>query len=154
MNYKATCIAVKDIKAARLFYENLFDLEVEFDFGINISFTCGLALQENFSWLTGIDQTNISKKGNQFELYFEEVLFDDFLTKLAHYPNLDYLHPVKEHSFGQRVIRFYDLDGHLIEVGEDLKSVVQRFLNQGLSFERIAQKMNITTFDIENILNR
>ncbi len=36
-----------------------------------------------------------------------------------------------EHSWGQRVIRFYDLDGHLIEVGESMAMVIRRFFRGG-----------------------
>ena len=38
------------------------------------------------------------------------------------------MHPVKEHSWGQRVVRFYDPDRHIIEVGENMKVVCRRFL--------------------------
>ena len=56
---------------------------------------------------------------------------DRFLTKLKQYPDIEYLGDVIEHSWGQRVIRFYDLDGHIIEVGEDMKMVIKRFPFEG-----------------------
>ena len=45
-----TVLAVADIATARKFYEELFGLEVWQDYGINVSFTCGLALQQAFGW--------------------------------------------------------------------------------------------------------
>ncbi len=48
MKYLCTVISVRDIKSSRKFYEDLFGLEVYQDYGINIAFTCGLALQQNF----------------------------------------------------------------------------------------------------------
>ncbi len=45
------------------------------------------------------------------------------MNKLKECQEIEYLGEVIEHSWGQRVIRFYDLDGHLIEVGEDMKMV-------------------------------
>ena len=48
-----TVLAVADIATARKFYEELFGLEVWQDYGINVSFTCGLALQQAFGWLVG-----------------------------------------------------------------------------------------------------
>ena len=45
----------------------------------------------------------------------QEQDFDGFLDKLKKYPNIEYLGDLIEHSWGQRVIRFYDLDGHIIE---------------------------------------
>ena len=45
MKYTYTVIAVADIKTARKFYEDLFNLEIHQEYGINISYTCGLSLQ-------------------------------------------------------------------------------------------------------------
>lgn len=45
-----------------------------------------------------------------------------------------------EHGWGQRVIRFYDPDGHIIEVGEDMKMVINRFLDSGMTMEEVSKK--------------
>lgn len=60
---KHTCIviSVADIHAARRFYEDLFGLELYQDYGRNISFTCGLALQEDFDWLVNLPKESIGK---------------------------------------------------------------------------------------------
>lgn len=120
MKYNCTVISVADIKAARKFYEDLFGLEVFQDYGRNIAFTCGLALQQDFDWLVHLPKESILRKSNNVELCFEEQDFDSFLHKLKKYPNIECLGEVIEHSWGQRVIRFYDLDGHIIEVGENM----------------------------------
>lgn len=36
--------------------------------------------------------------------------------------------------------RFYDPDGHLIEVGESLREVCKRFLKQGMSIENSVKR--------------
>ena len=52
------------------------------------------------------------------ELYFEEKDIEGFIKKLEEYPEkIQYVNPFMEHSWGQKVVRFYDLDGNLIEVG-------------------------------------
>ena len=61
-----------------------------------------------------------------------------FLNKLKAYSNIEYLGEVIEHSWGQRVIRFYDLDEHFIEVGEDMQMVVKRFLASGMTMEELS----------------
>ena len=48
-----------------------------------------------------------------------------------------------EHSWGQRVIRFYDPDFHIIEVGEDMEMVVKRFKNTGMTEEQVAERMRV-----------
>ena len=52
------------------------------------------------------------------ELYFEEKNIEKFIEKLEKlYPSIQYVNRLMTHSWGQKVIRFYDLDGNLIEVG-------------------------------------
>ena len=120
MKYSCTVLSVSDIRAARKFYEDLFGLEVFQDYGKNIAFTCGLALQQDFDWLVGVSKDSVLNQPNNMEICFEEQDFDGFLDKLKKYPHIEYLGDIIEHSWGQRVIRFYDLDGHIIEVGEDM----------------------------------
>ncbi|NSJ57078.1 VOC family protein [Enterocloster clostridioformis] len=153
MKYTCTVISVADINAARKFYEDLFGLELYQDYGINISFTCGLALQQDFDWLVNLPKESIVKKPNNAEICFEEQDFDGFLDKLKKYPHIEYLGEVVEHSWGQRVIRFYDLDGHIIEVGEDMKTVIKRFLASGMTMEEVSAKMDVSIADLAKLLN-
>lgn len=153
MKYTCTVISVADIKSARKFYEDLFELELYQDYGINISFTCGLSLQQDFDWLVDLPKESIVKKSNNIELCFEEQDFDGFLNKLKKYPDIEYLGEVVKHAWGQRVIRFYDLDGHIIEVGEDMKMVINRFLVSGMTMEEVSAKMDASIEDITKLLN-
>ena len=153
MKYVCTVISVADISAARKFYEELFGLEVYQDYGRNIAFTCGLALQQDFDWLVSIPKEKGLKKSNNAEIVFEEQDFDGFLNKLKAYSDIEYLGEVIEHSWGQRVIRFYDLDEHLIEVGEDMQMVVKRFLASGMTMEEVSAKMDVSIEDLTKLLN-
>ena len=65
-----------------------------------------------------------------------------FADKLKQW-DLEYVHPVIEHSWGQRVVRFYDPDKHIIEVGENIKVVCKRFLNRGMTPEQVAERMDV-----------
>lgn len=153
LKYICTVISVADINAARKFYEDLFGLEVFQDYGRNIAFTCGLALQQDFDWLVNLPKESIVKKANNAEICFEEQDFDGFLDKLKKYPYIEYLGEVFEHSWGQRVIRFYDLDGHIIEVGEDMKTVINRFLTSGMTMEEVSAKMDVSIADLAKLIN-
>ena len=153
MKYTCMLISVADINAARNFYEDLFRLEVFQDYGRNIAFTCGLALQQDFDWLVDLSKEKVLKKSNNAEIVFEEQDFDGFLNKLREYPDIEYLGEVIEHSWGQRVIRFYDLDGHIIEVGEDMKMVIKRFLDSGMTMEEVSVKMDASIEDLTKLLN-
>lgn len=152
MKYEGVCIAVKDIKLSRKFYQELFGLEIFTDYGINISLG-GLSLQQEFDWLTGVPKESILEKSHNMELYFEEDDFDGFITKLKQRSDICYIGDgVKEAGWGQRSIRFYDLDGHMIEVGENIKMVVKRFLDSGMSMEETSKRMDVPVADLEIIL--
>lgn len=147
------CIAVKDVKLSRQFYQDLFDLEVYQDYGINVSFG-GLSLQQDFDWLLDIPKERALKQSHNMELYFEEDDFDKFVEKLEQRNDIKYLgEGVKEAKWGQRSIRFYDLDGHVIEVGENMKMVIKRFLNMGMSMAETSKRMEVSITDLETLLH-
>ena len=153
MKYICTVISVSDIEAAKKFYKDLFGLKIYQDYGKNIAFTCGLALQQDFDWLVNLPKEKVLKKSNNVEIAFEESDFDEFLIRLKQFENIEYLDEVMEHTWGQRVIRFYDLDGHIIEVGESMKIVIQRFLSTGMTMEEISSKMDASNEDLTKLLN-
>ena len=153
MKYICTVISVSDIEATKKFYKDLFGLKIYQDYGKNIAFTCGLALQQDFDWLVNLPKEKVLKKSNNVEIAFEESDFDEFLIRLKQYENIEYLDEVMEHTWGQRVIRFYDLDGHIIEVGESMKIVIQRFLSTGMTMEEISSKMDASIEDLTKLLN-
>ena len=67
---------------------------------------------------------------------------DRFADRLKGF-QVDYVHPVKEHRWGQRVVRFYDPDRHIIEVGENMKAVCRRFLASGMTPDQVAVRMDV-----------
>lgn len=153
MKYEGVCIAVKDVKLSKKFYQELFELEIFQDYGINVSFG-GLSLQQEFDWLTGVSKESILEKPHNMELYFEEDDFDRFMAKLEQRDDIQYIGDgIKEASWGQRSIRFYDLDGHMIEVGENMKMVVQRFLDTGMTMEETSKRMDVSVMDLEVLLH-
>ncbi|MBQ4562345.1 MAG: VOC family protein [Clostridia bacterium] len=117
MRLKKVLIVVKDIEKSRKFYHDLFGIELVLDNDGNMILTEGLVLQDEKIWKRFLGR-DIVPKNNSCELYFEEQDIDSFVRKLERlYPNTEYVNHLMTHSWGQRVIRFYDPDGNLIEVG-------------------------------------
>lgn len=137
-----TMLVVTDMDRAVEFYKRVLGLQVILDFGANKTLTGGLALQTLETYREFIGTGDISFGGNNFELYFEEDDFDQFADKLRTC-DVQYVHPVKEHSWGQRVVRFYDPDRHIIEVGENMKAVCKRFIDSGMTPEQAAERMDV-----------
>lgn len=151
MKLKNILFVVSDIEKSKTFYNNLFGLQVVSDFGENVILTEGLVLQEKKLW-EKFTETNVSFGSNNAELYFEENDIDGFLEKLENsdFP-IDYLNRCIEHDWGQRVIRIYDPDKHIIEIGESLEYVARRFLKSGMTVEQVAKKTQLPLSQIEII---
>lgn len=117
MELKCTLIVVKDIERSKRFYENLFGLKMLRDNDGNMILEGGLVLQEEKYWKAFLKRDTVWKN-NSCELYFEESDIEAFADKLDRlYPDTEYVNSLMTHSWGQKVIRFYDPDGNLIEVG-------------------------------------
>lgn len=142
MELKNPMLVVTDMDKTVAFYENVLGLQVVMDFGANKVLTGGLALQTLDTYREFIGTDDISFGGNHFEIYFEEDEFDKFADNLRNC-NVQYVHPVKEHAWGQRVVRFYDPDRHIIEVGENMKTICKRFIDSGMTPEQTAERMNV-----------
>ena len=117
MKLKNSLIVVKDIEKSRKFYHDLFGIDLVLDNDGNMILTEGLVLQEEKIWNKFLNR-EVIPRSNSCELYFEEQDIESFVEKLERlYPSIEYVNRLMTHSWGQRVIRFYDLDGNLIEVG-------------------------------------
>lgn len=117
MKLKNVLIVVKDIEKSKQFYHDLFGLNPVLDNDGNLIMTEGLVLQDEKIWKEFFGK-DIIYKNNSCELYFEENNIEAFVEKLERlYPEIEYVNQLMTHSWGQKVVRFYDLDGNLIEVG-------------------------------------
>ena len=140
LKFKCPLLAVTDMEKAIAFYEEVIGDRVAMDFGENVQFKSGFALQEMKTWKSMIHSENVRRKNNAAELYFEEEDFDRFLDYLKEFPEIQYVHGVEEMPWGQRVIRFYDTDFHIIEVGEAMDAVIRKLLKSGMTVEQVSAK--------------
>ena len=117
MKLRNVLIAVNDIQKSIDFYKELFGLDIVCDNDGNVILTEGLVLQDRAIWEKFLERKTIPQN-NASELYFEESDIEAFAEKLKNYHQpIQYVNQLMEHSWGQKVIRFYDPDGNLIEVG-------------------------------------
>ena len=121
MRLRNVLIVVKDIERSKRFYRDLFGLEVVLDNDGNIILTEGLVLQDEKIWKEFLNR-DIILENNASELYFEEKDIEAFVERLEKlYPEVKYVNRLMTHSWGQKVVRFYDPDGNLIEVGTPMQ---------------------------------
>lgn len=120
MKLRNVLIVTKDIEASRKFYHDLFGMELVLDNDGNMILTEGLVLQDAKIWKEFLGR-EIIQESNSCELYFEDPNIEEYVEKLESlYPGVKYVNHLMTHSWGQKVIRFYDPDGNLIEVGTSM----------------------------------
>jgi catechol 2,3-dioxygenase-like lactoylglutathione lyase family enzyme len=138
MKFVCPLLVVADMQRARSFYETVLGLKVIVDFGENITFEGNFALHLQSHFQSLIDNKEIRFEGNNFEIYFEYDNLDEFGNRLTQH-NVELVHPMREQPWRQRVVRFYDPDRHIIEVGESMEYLCYRLKNEGLSTDEIVK---------------
>jgi len=139
MEFKLALLAVKDVEISKKFYQELFNQEVVLDLGKNVTFSGGFAIQEDFAWLTELPVDSVVRKSHNMELYFEVDNFDEFMWTLEAYDTVKYVNYPLMHDWKQRVVRIYDPDFHIIEIGESMCVIAKRYLKEGYSVEETAK---------------
>lgn len=153
LKYVCALVVVQDILVARNFYENLLGQKVESDFGENVTFEGDFAihLEGHYKKLLGEGNRPILRKSHNFELYFETDEIDTILAMLKE-NEVEFLHEIREQPWGQRVMRFYDPDLHIVEVGETMESVVLRYHIGGMSIEEISKRTSMPVEFVEKTM--
>jgi catechol 2,3-dioxygenase-like lactoylglutathione lyase family enzyme len=147
----SSVLFVKDIQVSRRFYETVLGQKVLMDHGPNVGFEGGFALwqvEHAHQMVFGSPKT----VGNaNLELYFETDHLDDALVVL-NAQNVKLIHPLVEQPWGQRVVRFYDPDEHIVEIGEPMPAVIFRLAGEGLSAAQIAARTSMPEEIVKQIL--
>ena len=126
IKFRMPLLAVRDVEISKKFYHDLFGLDMVLDNDGNMILTEGLVLQDKKIWKKFLDE-DIIPENNACELYFEERDIEAFVWKLEKlYPETKYVNRLMTHGWGQKVIRFYDPDGNLIEVGTPMERSEER----------------------------
>lgn len=145
MNIKlvSSVIFVKDIKVSRAFYEEVLGQKPVMDHGLNVGYEGGFALWQfdsaNQSIFGDVNHSGTGGEKHAAELYFETRELDEVFARLDN-GSVSFIHRVQEQPWGQRVIRFYDPDGHIIEIGEPMDAVILRMLAGGATPEEITKR--------------
>ncbi len=144
---------VKNAQTARQFYESLLGMKVKADFGgLNIIFEEGFAVWQIMDGniipqTLGAENITNHNLTSRFEMCFETEDLDS-IHKTLKDNNTKFLHEINVELWGQRTIRFYDPDGHLIEVGEAMHVFLRRIYEEENCDIEATSKRAYTPVDI------
>ncbi len=115
---------VKDINISKAFYTEILGLKIVEDHSPFVLFEDHFALHQAHElavtvWDAACPPGTDQPQGrHNLLLYFETEELEQTFTRLKDQVKL--IHPVQRQAWGQAVFRFYDPDGHVVEIGEPL----------------------------------
>lgn len=139
IKYQGCLLSVKDMEASKRFYQEVLGQKLIMDIGAHVSFE-GFSLQQGYAELVGISVESVMTKSHNFQLYFEVENLDEMFDNLKSMEELRWVHEITEYPWGQRDIRIYDPDMHIVEIAESMESVIKRFLSQGMPVDEISKR--------------
>jgi catechol 2,3-dioxygenase-like lactoylglutathione lyase family enzyme len=149
MSFVSSIIVVGDVARSRMLYENILHLKVVGDFGIyNVGFEGGLSLYRKAFFQELISNQVHLDKHNNVVLYFEVDTLEELEKEITE-NGFEFIHTIREQPWKQRNIRFYDYDGHVLEIAEKMDVVISRLQQNGNSIEEIAK---LTGYSVEQVL--
>jgi hypothetical protein len=138
MKYVCSLIVVEDVSKSKYLYETILGQSVKSDFGENVTFHGDFAIHQKSHFQNLINQNQISLKSNNFELYFETDELETITNKLKEI-EIEFIHEIVEQPWRQQVVRFYDYDFNIIEIGERMEHVAYRLFQEGKSIGDISK---------------
>lgn len=118
-----TIVFVCNLQESQDFYAKFLGLKVDRGLEKIVFFENGLVLhcaKSASEMVLGRAGTNEASQGNNnLLIYIECASFDELQMLYSRVRSeVRIIHEVKRQSWGQRVFRFYDPDGHIVECGE------------------------------------
>lgn len=151
MVFHSTVLFVANISQSIDFYIRLLNFSIVHDFGKNVILSQGITLWEIQPEHIITKQLETKNNSNRFELYFEIENLSEISNKLVN-EGVRFLHTMHSEPWGQKTIRLFDPDNHLIEIGEPLDVFVNNMHNSGLTPAQISIKSGIPIETVDGLI--
>jgi len=151
MKFICTLITVSDIERSKHFYEHLLEQQVISDFGENVVFEGGFSIHLRSHFEGVIHHKPIVPGVNNIELYFEHDELKPLVEKLKE-NGVEFVHEIEVQPWRQKVMRFYDPDGYMVEVGESMQHLCQRLHADGMSPADISKATSLPAEYVKGLL--
>jgi catechol 2,3-dioxygenase-like lactoylglutathione lyase family enzyme len=116
-------VFVKDIALSKRFYRDVLGLKIISDAGVFVLFENHFSIHQAKELEVSVFGEAAESSGNlqgkrNLLLYFESDTLQETFKRIG--DDVELIHPIVKQSWGQSVFRFYDPDGHIVEIGEPL----------------------------------
>jgi len=154
IKYSGYLLVTDNIQTARKFYSETLEQKIKIDGEVYIVFEGEFSLFAKSAWFNALGSNErypVHQRANNGELYFE---CEDIQTaqERVRLTGVEFIHEIREQPWGQRVMRFYDPDGNVVEIGETMQIVVRRYHAAGLSVQTIHERTSMPVEFIETAI--
>ncbi|MEJ2662978.1 MAG: VOC family protein [Spirochaetia bacterium] len=117
-----TIVLVKDIRASTRFYAKVLGLKIMNSYETIVWFENNFTIHDAAALYKTIyrkdSPTALEHQGkDNVDIYFECTDLNALYTRLQEH-KVEFIHGIETQHWGQKVIRLYDPDRHIIEIGE------------------------------------
>ncbi len=119
ISYRHSIALVKDIEASKHFYADIIGLTICKGFDSFILFQDNFAIHKADLFYQYINKPYYGEKmgHDNVDFYFTTSDLEGFNRKLKE-EQVTFIHEIRKYEWGESVIRIYDPDGHILEIGD------------------------------------
>ena len=121
ITHTETIVFVSDVERSKAFYAGVLGQVITHDYGQIVMFEHGFSVHDGVNLLektykrTGFERGPMGR--DNLDIYFETDDLEAAFDAVAGC-GVEMIHPIETQEWGQRVLRFHDPDGHIVEIGE------------------------------------
>jgi len=122
IRHVSTIVLVSDVPRSTAFYRDVLRQPVSEDYGTVVMFEHGFEIHDGVNLLEktykkpGAFSAGSQGKDN-LDIYFETDDLEEAYRAVCE-SGVDVIHSIEVQAWGQRVFRFHDPDGHIVEIGD------------------------------------
>lgn len=121
IRFRHSIALVKSIEESKRFYRDIIGLKVIREFDTFILFQDEFAIHAADLFYTYLNKPYHGEKmgHDNVDFYFTTSDLEGMQKKLKE-EKVAFIHEIYKHAWGEKVIRVYDPDGHILEIGDAL----------------------------------
>lgn len=119
IRFRNSIALVRDIEESKHFYRDIIGLTIVRDFKTFVLFQNNFAIHRADLFYEYLDKPYQGEKmgHNNIDFYLTTTELEHVRDKLKE-NQVEFIHDIRQMAWGEKVIRIYDPDGHILEIGD------------------------------------